>query len=399
MSYLTLKKYGYIHHGDSHNEYLRRFNSYDAKKIGIGVASYPAFFVETKEIRHKVLQIYKLDKEVIKLCSKLPSGAVADYMMKCLFDEIEITNSIEGIQSTRKELQAAYDNKGTRFKGIVDKYLMLMTSDTLSLDSCQDLRDLYDELVLPEVLEESDKNMPDGILFRKNKVFVDGNKMEHVHEGLYPEEQIIKTMSEAIAYLNSDEELLYRVSVFHYLLGYIHPFYDGNGRLNRFISSYMLISELNPIIGYRLSYTVKATQAAYYKAFVECNDKANFGELTVFIDMFLTILLESMENLVTALNKRKALWDKYDSMTDRLPYSQMKKYPDLYRELILTELFASTGMTIKDLKDKVGVSEPTLRKMLGNIADSGLLHIDASGHSYIYGIDLRRLDDLITQKD
>lgn len=49
---------------------------------------------------------------------------------------------------------------------------------------------------------------------------------------------------------------LVRVSVFHFLFAYIHPFYDGNGRTNRFISSYVLSRSFSPIVGYRLSYSV-----------------------------------------------------------------------------------------------------------------------------------------------
>ena len=400
MSYLSLKKYEYNNHGDLLNEYERRFNCYDSKHIGIDINSYPAFFVESKEIRKSVLHLHKMDKEVMRLCGELPSEALMQYMLKCLMDEIQITNSIEGVQSTKKEIRAAYENRGKRFKGIVDKYRLLMSDKEIRIKNCKDVRVLYDDLVLQEVLEESPQDKPDGKFFRKGHVHVYGRMLEPIHEGLYPEERIIHSMNQALAYLNDDEEeILYRIAVFHYLLGYIHPFYNGNGRLNRFISSYMLTREFEPLLGYRLSYTVMEEQSSYNKAFVECNDEDNRGELTMFVEMFLRIITESMENLIRALRKRSMLWKKYTGYIVKLPFGNEKNYPKVYEELILHELFSSDGVSISELETATGMSVPTLRKVLNTIQKNGLLKIDKTGRHFVYGLDLKKLDQLISEAE
>lgn len=387
-----------MHHGKSSEEYKRRFDSYDSKHIEFNIGSYPAFFVETKEIRESVCNLYKMDRTVILLCHQLPEEAIVHYRFRCLIDEVQITNSIEGVNSTRKELQDAYENKSQRFKGIVNKYLLLLSDETIPMNSCEDIRKLYDDLVLTEVLEESKKDRPDGKIFRKDHVSVYGNKMESIHEGIFPEEAIIDSMNLALKYLNNDsEELLYRVAVFHYMLGYIHPFYNGNGRLNRFISSYMLAHDLSPLIGYRLSYTVKDEQSSYNKAFVECNDKANRGELTMFVEMFLNILTESMSNLIFSLNKRKNAWDKYAGCINALPFGEQKYYPEVYKALILFELFAIDGAGMDDIITTTNISRPTLKKILDKINEKGLLKIDKSSRKFAYGINLERIDALIKE--
>lgn len=387
-----------MHHGKSSEEYKRRFDSYDSKHIEFNIGSYPAFFVETKEIRESVCNLYKMDRTVISLCHQLPEGAIVHYRFRCLIDEVQITNSIEGVNSTRKELQDAYENKSQRFKGIVNKYLLLLSDETIPMNSCEDIRKLYDDLVLTEVLEESKKDRPDGKIFRKDRVSVYGNKMESIHEGIFPEEAIIDSMNLALKYLNNDsEELLYRVAVFHYMLGYIHPFYNGNGRLNRFISSYMLAHDLSPLIGYRLSYTVKDEQSSYNKAFVECNDKANRGELTMFVEMFLNILTESMSNLIYSLDKRKNAWDKYAGCINALPFGEQKYYPEVYKALILFELFAIDGAGMDDIITTTNISRPTLKKILDKIKEKGLLKIDKSSKKFAYGINLERIDALIKE--
>ena len=86
-------------------------------------------------------------------------------------------------------------------------------------------------------------------------------------------------MDDAINILNDDDiDPLFRISIFHYLFGYIHPFYNGNGRLNRFISSYYLANTLESIMGYRLSYTIKENINKYYKSFKVVNEEINKGD-------------------------------------------------------------------------------------------------------------------------
>lgn len=73
-----------------------------------------------------------------------------------------------------------------------------------------------------------------------------------------PEERIISLMQYALELLNDESvPLLVRVSIFHYFFAYIHPFYDGNGRTDRFITSYFLSKHFHPLASLRLSIFIK----------------------------------------------------------------------------------------------------------------------------------------------
>lgn len=89
-----------------------------------------------------------------------------------------------------------------------------------------------------------------------------------------PEEKINLMMTQALNILNDRDIIpILRIAIFHYLFGYIHPFYDGNGRTSRFISSYLLSKELNTLTGFGLSYAIKENISQYYKGFKTVNEK------------------------------------------------------------------------------------------------------------------------------
>ena len=64
--------------------------------------------------------------------------------------------------------------------------------------------------------------------FRRKSVSVYSPHMKEIHRGISGETEIIACMEKALFILhNKSIPPLIRISVFHYLFGYIHPFYDG----------------------------------------------------------------------------------------------------------------------------------------------------------------------------
>ncbi len=397
MSYKTLRKYAYEHHIDVDAEYQRRLTDQAAHHIDFQIGGYPAFFVATEDINRTVIDVYKKDKQVALLCKALPESAVEQFSLRCLLDEMLQSNEIEGVHSTRREVGAAIDaaaevkeKRNIRLMGIALKYLMINTRQPIELETCHDVRELYDDAILDEVTKADPSNQPDGEIFRKGPVMVNSRRMEVIHQGVLPESKIIDLMEKALAYLNNpDEELLFRIAVFHYLLGYIHPFYDGNGRLNRFISSYMLSEAFEPVLSYRLSYTIKDDIRNYYKAFDECNDPRNRGELTLFVQLFTGLIQRAIDNLIAALENRKTRWDYYNGRLDQMDCGADLR--DLYRALVQAELFSEDGASVKALSGQLGKSSNTVRKYLKMI-DADRIKVKKIGQEYYYGIDLGFLE-------
>lgn len=403
MSYKELLSLYYSDRALYQAAYAERFNSPYAHHIRFNIDDNPAFFVLTPEMHDRMMSIQKADKRIFAICSSLPKKAIEQFSLRCLIDEIVLTNNIEGVYSTRREIDGILSalqkkDKRTRFRGLVQKYVMLQTRDHLSLKTPRDIRDIYNDLALQEVVEDNPENAPDGEIFRKGPVSIQSATQKEIHRGLYPESEIIDAMSRALDFLNDEsEELLFRAAVFHYLLGYIHPFYDGNGRLNRFISSYLLSKEYEPVLGYRLSYTIKENIEKYYGAFKKGNNPLNKGDLTPFVLMFLEIVEKSILLLEEALNKRLQQMEHYLAHIACLPTAEDSVCRSIYSFLIQAALFSEHGISIGELLQYLNVSRGTLRTKLLRIDQAGLLRSEQIKHEKFYGINLAALDRFINK--
>ncbi len=405
MAYKELKS---LYYGDNEiyaQEYLNRFNSDESVKINFRIGENQAFFLQNAEVLTVAYKIARLDKKIAELCDELPGVAIQQYSRKCLIDEIVITNKIEGVHSSRKEIGEALDiletqskikGKHERFIGLVNKYLKLISNEPVALQSCEDIRSIYDEVFLEEVIYEDPANNPDGKIFRKESVSVHSETDKVIHSGLSPESKIIEATACALQFLNDDSvEELFRICIFHYLIEYIHPFYDGNGRLGRFILSYGIANVLSPLISFRISETIKENINVYYKAFKTCNDGRNLGDLTPFLLMQLNMILASMEELKKSLKEKLVIWNKYEKVIeDSVDDSELYK---LYSLLIQAALFSEKGISASEIEENMQKSNYLIKGLLKRIPDE-MIVIKKKSNFKFYSINLDKLNSMIFNK-
>lgn len=405
MSYTQLKSLYYKSDELYAQEYLSRFNAEETIRIDFQIGERQAFFMQNAEVMTLAYKIAKLDKEISMLCDKLPGVAISQYSKKCLIDEIVITNKIEGVHSSRKEIGEALDILETqskargahqRFLGLVNQYLKLIKNEPVALRSCKDIRAIYDEVFLDEVVNEDPRNRPDGELFRKKAVSVYSETDRVIHTGLTPESKIIEAVDAALRFLNDDSiEELFRVCIFHYLIEYIHPFYDGNGRLGRFILSYGISHVLSPLIAFRISETIKENITAYYKAFKNCNDQRNLGDLTPFLLIQLNMILISMQELKKSLQQKLATWDKYEKAIES--HCEEREMLMLYSYLIQAALFSEKGISMAELVENTRKSRYMLKPLLDKIPEE-MIVVKKKGHYKFYSINLDYLNEMILKE-
>ncbi len=400
MGKKTLYKLFYSDPLAFNSEYEKRFNGENTIHLDIKIGEHPAFICESTEIFKLIISIERTNNSIIQICNNLPGIALSQFQQRCLIDEIVLTNNIEGVHSTRKEISEilqdlSKNNKHERFVGLIKKYVLLMKNETLSLQTPEDVRKIYDDIFYEEIKAIDPDDLPDGKIFRKSGVGVYSPTGKKIHDGLCPESEIISVMKKSLDFLNdSNYDFLLRTAVFHYLFGYIHPFYDGNGRTSRFISSYILSQNLNQLIGYRISFTIKEHINKYYESFKICNHYNNKGDLTPFTEMFLKIVDISMHQLYQALSERSEKLMHYINLITKLPNADDENMRRIYNYLIQAALFSNIGIPQKDLEYEMEISYNTVRSRLKRIPEKLLITNKQSNHSF-YLLDLKAVDELL----
>lgn len=406
MSYELLNKLYYKNKDSFESEYLMRKNSLYSTSLNLDIHGHEAFFVNIPEFITITARIYKKFSNLNTLCNKLPKVAYECYERNCLIDEIILTNDIEGIRSTRKEVRDVLENesgstKKKKFDGMIKKYALLLDdSYKADLNNSLDIRKLYNEIVFDEIDE---KNWPDGEIFRKDAAEVISGTQQVKHVGLIPEAKIIHYMNTMLNMLKDDNlPMITKIAVFHYMIGYIHPFYDGNGRLSRFISSYLLKEEFNSLVALRLSYTIKNSKSDYYKAFDIANDPHNMGDLTHFILYFSNVVEQSIDSLQERLSSGKEKLDFYASALNKKYHDaddkELKKTSSVLWYLIQNHLFTNDPFDKKTLSKQLGVSTETAHNYITGLISSGApITIEKEGKKLIYKLELKQLIDYLTQ--
>lgn len=395
MEYELLSKIFYKKPTEYESIYDARFNSEASIKLPIKIHENVGFIFNTNEITKLLVKIYKTINKINLLRTHLPNIAINSYIIKSLKDEIALTNEIEGVRSTRKEIEDAIDSikndKNARFKGLVDKYFKLISNEIIPLNNCEDIRTIYDALVLPEIEKE---NLPDGILFRKEPVQVVSATQKEKHREIMPESKIIESLDLCLDFLKNDDiDSLIKISAFHYLFGYIHPFYDGNGRTSRFISSYLIKNELDVLLALKLSYTVKNNINKYYKAFDICNDRKNKGDITFFVVTFLELLSQASDDLYTKIADLNDQLNYYNNIINTLVNEKVLNDKQAKCIFILCQnrLFDDTYMNMNTLTELLEKSDTTTRKILKSLESKNLLVKSRNKNQYLYSANLDSL--------
>ena len=371
-------------------------NSVSSISLTNYIGTNQGFIVYCDELMQELHAINNANLKIWALANRLPSVALQQFLSHAVIEEIHQTNEVENIHSTRKEIKDEMlviqnGKKGKRFDGMIRKYQLLLQKDgVIPLQTCQDIRDLYDSFVLDEVVKEKPSDIPDGLYFRKEPVYVDKRNIT-VHTGVFPENAINAEMEKALSFLNnSDYDPLIRVSAFHYLFGYIHPFYNGNGRMSRFISSYCLsLSKIHYLVSLRLSYVIKSQKAQYYSMYKTTNDSRNFGDMTCFVIDFLRFIREACEQVQLFLEEKNELIRHYKEIIQNMLFEESEK--DLLFVLSQVSICESDSLSLKELAELQKISSYKLNKRISAIED--YLILSYSGRAKYYRADLVKLDN------
>jgi hypothetical protein len=97
------------------NEFEKRFNSYGTVKLPFHIKPYKSseefecFYVNHQELDLLHEQIMKQSKLIQSIVHRLPPIAIQQYIQAKLIDELLSTNEIEGVHSTKEEMETVIE--------------------------------------------------------------------------------------------------------------------------------------------------------------------------------------------------------------------------------------------------------------------------------------------------
>lgn len=399
MAYIPLYEIYYKQNNEWFQEYQKRFNNLFAKHLDITIKEFnrekefQLFYCHTEYIVTLQNKIMFDFLRLQKLFNLLPGAGIDQFLKSCMIEEIQSTNEIEGVRSTRQEIREAIFAQGkynpdVRLWGIVNKYNKIINDENIKLKTCEDIRNLYDDFILDEIKRNNTSDIPDGNIFRKNSVDIISGTQKTIHRGVYPESKIIDYMTKALQFLQDDSVSIFiRIAVFHYLFGYIHPFYDGNGRMSRFITSYFLSKNLHPTIALRLSVLIKQHKNDYYKLFENTNAQINCGDLTPFIIWSLEFIASAITSTYKLLFEKYELFSSLNQKLDEMLKNEDKTTKRVYNVLLQAAVFSDMGATSQEIVQTLKLSKRTIDARIKEIPNEILL-ADKTSRPYHYKLRL-----------
>jgi bacterial regulatory protein len=343
------------------------------------VGEHPLFYLADRTALASFERIMRRERHIEQLSSQLPSIAMQSYLLDLAVRSIVASDRIEGVHTTRQLISEALtsgDSEDPRAKRAVEFVNLLKDLGAGRPPSTvEQVRSLYDTLLEGHLAEE---DRPDGALFRTKPVVIHDNTRE-IHRAPDSEVTITANVQAALDHaLDPNVPALFSAIAAHFMVEYTHPFYDGNGRLGRYLLVSHLGQTLTRLTTLTLPSTLNIQKSRYYKAFSAAEEPLNYGEVTGFLHVFLGLIEQAQEHLVDELESRDRAWralgkriaelEGSRTWTGGTPGLTSKKLDDVLRLLYLlgqVQIFrAPVAPTSSELQEALGVTAPTLRDRL-----------------------------------
>lgn len=206
------------------------------------------------------------------------------YGIKAAEEEIVATSAIESIDFNRDSVRnilkgmAPKCEEEVRISGL--KNGLEFISDPANKITEENLYKLY-MMSVGDFLTDDDK-LKEGHFYRHDSVYVVSNRVEH--SGINYK-KIAKVMSSLIEFINAQDDVndLVKATIIHFYIAFVHPYFDGNGRIARLVHLWFLIQK-----GYQsalfipFSSRIEKSRKAYYDAYTAVeNNKKISGKIDV----------------------------------------------------------------------------------------------------------------------
>lgn len=296
--------------------------------------------------------------------SVLPEKDKQAYLISSIMEEAISSSQIEGANTTRKRakdmLRKGISPKTKSEKMIVNnyhtiQYIVNNKSDDLSVENLLYIHGLISKGTLDEAeLEGKFRNSNDVVVMNYATSDI-------VHTP--PKYQELSCLVEELTkFFNKDEEEfihpLIKGVIIHFMIGWIHPFADGNGRTARALFYWYLLKKGYWLTEYlSISKIIQDTKVQYEKAYLYTETDEN--DLNYFLTYNFKVMDKAFESL------KKYIQRKQQQQIETAKFVQISGVNERQAQ-ILKLIYDNPEVTlsVKDLENRYVISEFTARKDL-----------------------------------
>ena len=323
------------------------------------------------------------------------------FLLKSLIMEEAITSAqLEGAVTTRKvakEMLETERKPKTKDEIMIVNNYKLMTEAIKLKDQPLSL-DLILEFHRLATNNAIENNAAPGEFRTDNEIYIADNDGNKIHQP--PAYEKLSQLMEDLCQFaneehNGEEGALFihpviKAIILHFLIGYIHPFGDGNGRTARALFYWFMLKSGYWLFEYiSISRLLKVAPVKYAKAYIYT--ETDELDMTYFIYYQMDIIKRAINALETYITNKQSHFKKFMGEIAKFTAKSSVKINDRQMR-ILQKAVKNTGyiFTAKEICNEYGVTENTARKDLKTLHDLNLLGVFKVGKStgYISPSDL-----------
>lgn len=307
------------------------------------------------------------------------------YLNNALMEEAVFSSMIEGATTTRvkaKEMLRKNKKPKTHSEQMIlnnyntIQYISKHKEEHITIDKLYELHRLVTENTLDE------DNV--GVFRSSNDVNVVNELTGEVAHTPPNFNNLDGLMNSFVDFFNNNpkEDFIHpivKASILHFLIGFIHPFVDGNGRTARAIFYWYLLKNRYWLTEHlSISRVIMKTKTQYEKAYLytEIDDM----DVTYFIHYQVKVLIRAFEDLKEYVAKKKK------EETKLLKFLRLGDINERQAEILYKiEKKPNTFFTVKEIENSYGVTNQTARTDLEELVFKGFLKkIAINKKSYNY---------------
>lgn len=306
------------------------------------------------------------------------------YGTKALEEEIVATSAIESIDFNRDSVRnimkglAPKDEEENRIFGLKQGFEFISHKENKITE--ENIFKLY-MMAIGNFLDDESKPKQ-GNFYRHDTVYVMSDRVEH--SGI-DHKKLPEYMKSFIEFANESDNIndLLKATMLHFYIAYLHPYFDGNGRMARLIQMWFLIQKgYESTLFVPFSSYVEKSRRKYYDAYtlVEENYKlSGVIDITPFLIYFTQNVYEKMTGDTVKANTL----EKYNSALSSGEITE--KEAKLWQFVLST--YAGDTFTTKQLeKDFGNAAFATVRTFVLKFTNLGLLNAQKMKNKVLYSV-------------